>query len=614
MLKYFLIAFLFFLSIVEANIIELDDKTKFYDLLPNSKIYIDKSKSLTIENIVKMENEFKVNDKKLLGYGYSPDFDVWIKFTLKNTADKPVDKILKYGNALTTHIEFFSPSDAYMKKEGLYQIAKDRKTIYPIFKINLQAQESKTFYIKASSHITTLIVKLSLYDNDSFYEEEIKYQLILGLFFASMFILGVYNLFIYFFTKDLSYLYYVLYVFGVIVHHMAYVGFANVYLLDQASRVNLVEYASLVTAFPIYFLALFTKSFLHTNQYPVINKILNIFLIVIPISIVLFLTFEMFYKYRNLLNMLLFTYLIIISIYAAIKKNRQANFILFGWFIVLSAGIFMYISSIGVFDIYQHQPYLVEIAFVVEAVVFSIALADRIKQLQKEKIDANTRLISQQKNEKERLELQVAEKTIDLKNSADEKEMLLKELNHRVKNNMQTIVSLVRLQLDETDDTYAKTILTTTYNRINAMNHLHELLYYQNNISNVNANDYFTLLVDEIQDSYSKDIKIHLDISSELKLEQAIYCGLILNELITNAFKHAFPSKCGNIYIKLSKSSTEYLLSVADDGIGYNKKISSNSLGLILVDSLIKSKLRGTLDISSEDGVKVLIKWKKENE
>lgn len=614
MLKYILIAFLFFLPLVNANTVYIDNKTEFHNLLSHSKIYIDKTKSMNIDAIVKIENEFKNNDKEFLAYGYSPDFNVWIKFELKNTTDKPIDKILEYGNPLTTHIEFHSPVDGYMKKEGLYQISENRKTINPVFKIQLKPQESKIFYIKASTHITTLIVKLNLYDNDSFYEKEIKYQLVLGLFFASMLILGIYNLFIYFFTKDLSYLYYVLYIFGVIVHQMAYVGFANIYLLDQALRVNLVEYASVVTAFPIYFLALFTKSFLRTNQYPLINKILNIFLIIIPISIILFLTFDMFYKYRNLLNMLLFTYLIIITVYATFKKNRLANFILFGWFIVLSAGIFMYLSSVGIFDIYQYQPYLVEIAFVLEAVIFSIALADRINYLQKEKNEANTKLISQQKNEKERLKLQVIEKTADLKNSVDEKEMLLKELNHRVKNNMQTIVSLVRLQLDETDDANAKAILTTTYNRINAMSHLHELLYYQNNISNVNANDYFTLLVEEIQESYSKDVKIHLDISSELKLEQAIYCGLILNELITNAFKHAFPSKCGNIYVELSKSGTDYLLSVADDGIGYNKKMSSNSLGLILVDSLVKSKLRGTLDISSEDGVKVAIKWEEGNE
>ena len=614
MLKYFFLYFVFVLSSLNANSLNIDNKTEFNNLLSHSQVYIDKSRSMKIQDIIGLTNEFKDNDKKFLAYGYSPDFDVWIRFELKNATNKHVEKILEYGNPLTTHIEFYSPADSYMKKEGLFQISQNRKTINPVFKIDLQPEESKTFYIKASSHITTLIVKLNLYNNDSFYEKEIKYQLVLGLFFAAMFILGIYNLFIYFFTKDLSYLYYVLYIFGVIVHQMAYVGFANIYLLEHDLRVSLVEYASVVTAFPIYFLALFTKSFLRTHQYPRLNKILNAFLIVIPISIIFFLNFEMFFKYRNLLNMLLFTYLIMITVYATFKKNRQANFILFGWFIVLSAGIFMYISSVGIFDIYQYLPYLVEIAFVLEAVIFSIALADRINYLQKEKNEANDKLISQQKSEKERLKLKVAEKTLDLKNSVKEKEMLLKELNHRVKNNMQTIVSLVRLQLDEIDDENVKKILSTTHNRINAMSHLHELLYYQNNISHINANEYFTMLVNEIRESYSKDIQIHLDITSELEIEQAIYCGLILNELITNAFKHAFENGRGNIYIELSKEDKNYILSVRDDGIGFDGSKSSNSLGLILVNSLVRSKLRGTIDISSDNGTQVFIRWEEADE
>ena len=613
MLKKFLLISLFLFFATAINALEIDN-TKYYDLLPHTKIYIDKTKSLTLENILQKTDDFMENDKKLLGYGYAPDFNVWISFTLKNTTNKTLHKIIEYNNPLTTHLEFFSPSDNFIQKEGLYQIPKERKTLNPIFKISLQPQETKAFYIKASSHITTLIVKLNLYNSDTFYEKELKHQFILGLFFAAMFILGIYNLFIYFFTKDRSYLYYVLYIFGIIAHQMIYVGIANIYLFSPTLRIAFIEYAAFIVAFPIYFLALFTKSFLHTTQYPQLNKILNLFLIITPISVLTFIIFDNFNKYRNILYLLLFAYLIFITVYAAFKKNRQAYFILFGWFIILMASTFMLFSSIGIFDIHEHFPYIVEIAFVSEAVIFSIALADRIKQLQKEKNDANTKLIYQQQHEKESLKLKVAEKTEDLKNTLSEKEMLLKELHHRVKNNMQTIVSLVRLQLDELKDENAKKALSTTYNRIGAMSHLHELLYYQKNISDINAKDYFSLLTHDIQESYSGNIKIHLDITSELRLEEAIYCGLILNELITNAFKHAFPTKHGNIYISLSKDATHFLLCVKDDGIGYDENASSNSLGLVLVESLVKAKLRGKVQIDSDDGVSVEIKWEKRNE
>lgn len=613
MFKHFLLIFLLYIFAQNLNALEIDNKTKFYNLLPHAKIFIDKTSSLTINDILQNKYNFKKNDKNQLTYGYSPNFNVWIKFNLKNNTDHTINKILEYSNPLSTHIEFFNPSDNYSKKEGLYQISHDRKTINPIFKVSLQPQESKTFYIKATSHITTLIVSLDLYNNENFYEKEIRHQLFLGLFFASMFILGIYNLFIYFFTKDRSYLYYVLYIFGIIAHQFIYVGMANVYLLNQPLRVFFIEYAAVVVAFPIYFLAFFTKSFLRLQQYNVLNKILNIYLLLFPFMVFIFMSIEQLSRYRNIFTLSLLVYLVIITLYAAYKKNRQAYFILFGWFIILTAGVFMFLSSIGVFDIHQYFPYIVEIGFVMEAVIFSIALADRIKQLQKEKNDANTRLIMQQQNEKNRLEQKVAEKTEDLKNTLDEKEILLKELNHRVKNNMQTIVSLVRLQIDEIDSSDVKNILWTTYNRINAMSHLHELLYYQKNISNVNATDYIRRITDEIQESYNKEITLHLDITTELKLEQAVYCGLILNELITNAFKHAFVSKNGNVYIRLAKDKTLNTLAVSDDGIGFDEDKSSMSLGLILVNSLAKSKLNGNVNIVSKHGVTVTITWEDKN-
>ena len=92
-------------------------------------------------------------------------------------------------------------------------------------------------------------------------------------------------------------------------------------------------------------------------------------------------------------------------------------------------------------------------------------------------------------------------------------------------------------------------------------------------------------------------------------MEQAIYCGLILNELITNSLKYAFPNGIGNIDISLTQTDNTYSLSISDDGIGYNKDIPSNSLGLILVNTLSEKQLRGMIKIDSNNGVKVIINW-----
>ncbi len=455
-----------------------------------------------------------------------------------------------------------------------------------------------------------MIVKLNLWNNDEFYAKEIKHQIILALFFGAMAVLALYNLFIFFFTKDISYFYYVLYIFGIILHQLFYVGFAGLYIFENETLKTAFTNASFIVAFPAIALGLFTKSFLQTVQYPKFNKGLIFLLFAVPAMIVLFQTIDGFNKYRNLLTITLFLYLVLISIYAALKRNKQAYYILFGWMVVLLATVLMYLSSTGIFDIYQYYKYVIETAFISEAVIFSIALAERIKDLQKEKDEINRKLISQQKEEKDRLKIQVAEKTKDLKEALDEKGLLLKELHHRVKNNMQMIISLIRLQADEISDKKILDIFTTIQNRINAMSHLHELLYKQDNISHINAYEYFDKMIDELKDSYeNENIKIVLDIGCELKMEQAIYCGLILNELVTNSFKYGFDEEGGTVRIILKKDDKQYKLCICDDGSGYNQKEDKNSLGLLLVDTLVDKQLKGDIDIKTDDGVQVNIVW-----
>lgn len=609
---YKVVLFIIFSSNIYANILNIDENTKNINLLQYSEIYIDKTRSLTIEDIKNSNIKFEKNDKNILAYGYSPDLDVWIKITIKNNSNKPILKIIEYNNPLTTNIDFFDSNKNIHLKDGFLIDNLDKSTINPIFKIELDPNEENIYFIKATSNITTLIVDLKLWDENVFYKKEIKHQLILSLFFGAMFILGIYNLFIYVFTKDKSYLFYVLYIFGLILHHLVYVGFAKLYIFNLETLKIIIELAALFVALPIYFLGFFTKSFLQTIKYPKLNKILNIFLIIIPLSIIFFLLTEEYDKYRTNLLMLFLIFLMIVTIYASLNKNRQAYFILFAWFVFLSSGLLMTLSSMGIYNTLPF-PYLIEVSFVLEAVIFSIALANRITNLQKEKNEANQKLIVQQENETKRLSKEVDLRTKDLKVALGEKEVLLKELNHRVKNNMQTIVSLIRLQSDEIEDEKLKDILLTTQNRIAAMGHLHELLYNQENINFIDVYEYFETLVDEVKSSYDESINIYLDIKTKLKMEQAIYCGLMINELITNSFKYAFLNKKGNIYITLEKSNNILKLSVKDDGVGFDKNNTTFSLGLTLVNTLAINQLKGEMDIKSKNGTSITISWN-ENE
>lgn len=604
-----IIFLLLFSSTLFANIIDINEETKTLDILSKSEIYIDKNKNLTFEDIKNQNIKFEKNNKNILSYGYSPTFDVWIKFTLKNSSKKTIKKIIEYDNPLTTNVDFFDFNKNSIQKDGLLSKDINKFVINPIFSIELNPNEENTYFIKASSFITTLIIDLKLLDEESFYKKEIKHQIILSLFFGAMFILGIYNFFIYLFTRDISYLYYVLYILGLIIHHLMYTGIANVYFLNYEQKITIVSLASVIVAIPVYALGLFTKSFLQTKQYKKFNMVLNGFLILIPISVIFFLVTDDYDKYRNTFTMLFLVFLMIITLYATLKKNKQAYFIFFAWVIFLSSGLLMYLSSAGIFDIKKYFPYLIEASFVIEAIIFSIALANKITNLQKEKNEANQKLIIQKENETKRLSNEVNLRTKDLKNALDEKELLLKELNHRVKNNMQTIVSLIRLQSDEIENEKLKDILLTIQNRISAMGHLHELLYKQDDINYIDVYEYFEVLIDEVRDSYDSFIEIHLDIKTKLKMEQSIYCGLIINELITNSFKYAFPDKKGNIFITLEKENENIKLTIKDDGIGFDETKVNFSLGFTLVKTLAVSQLKGEIDINSKNGVTTTILW-----
>ncbi len=581
------------------------------DILPSSKIYIDHTRNLTISDILQKEINFKSNDKVSIRYGYAPKFNVWIKYTLENNTNKTIEKTIEYDNNLATNVQFFDKSDNYnLQQNGLLNMIDNRTTINPIFTTSLKPNKKKTLYIRASSKTTALIVKLNLYDLKEFYKKENNHQNILSLFFGAMLILIFYNLFIYFFTKDISYLYYVFAMSGIVFHQSVFSGYIHIYFFDNTIREILVQFASLIVLVPIVFLALFIKSFLDIKKYIVFDKILNTLIILSLVYVAVFLILDISNNYRNIASLVLFFYLIIITIYAVIKKNKQAYFILAGWSFIFFVFVLMYLETIGISQLNDSFKYTSEIAILLEAIIFSIALANRITTLQNQRDIASMELILQKSIENTRLEKQVEAKTNDLKIALDEKVLLLKELNHRVKNNMQTIVSLIRLQSNNIKDKNTKDIFLTIEHRINAMKHLHELLYKQDDITHINSYEYIDTIFAEIKDSYESEINISYDISVDLKVEQAIYCGLILNELITNAFKYAFLDNEGEIKIKLFKDDDTIFLNIKDNGIGYEKQtVSEDSLGLFLVNTLVTKQLKGQIDTNSSDGTQIKISW-----
>lgn len=600
---------LIFISSLFANTINIDNSSS-KEILTSSQIFIDTSKALIIKDISNNQINFEDTNNAIKKFGYSPNFKVWVKFTIHNIEDKAISKILEFDNPLVTDILLYENNEL-IGKEGLLNKRIERKTVNPTFLINLDKDETKTYYMEVYSKKTSLTLKLNLYSYDDFYSKEIFHQIILSLFFGAMIILALYNLSIYFMIKDISYFYYVAYIVTLVLHHLLYVGFGSLYIFNSFLMSYIIDYAAIFVSLPVIFLSLFSKSFLQTVQYRKINIALNSLLVILVLSVLFFIFTDYFAKYRNVIPISGMAYLFFITLYSFLKKNNQAKLILFGFSAILFAGLMMYLSAAGIIGVDLSSYYLVEISFVLEALVFSIALANRIKRLQEERNKIQTKLIEEQKDNEVKLNKLVAKKTNNLEIALQEKEVLLRELNHRVKNNMQTIISLIRLQNDEIDDIAINNLLTTIQNRISAMSHLHELLYQKDAITFIDANEYFNRIIFEVEQSFDKEIKIEYEINSTISSESAIYCGLIINELVTNSFKHAFSNtKDELINISFYNQNGKYHLFYSDNGKGYNQEEKKESLGLILIETLAKKQLNASLDINSRNGVNVEIKWK----
>jgi PAS domain S-box-containing protein len=204
-----------------------------------------------------------------------------------------------------------------------------------------------------------------------------------------------------------------------------------------------------------------------------------------------------------------------------------------------------------------------------------------------------------------------------LRNSVREKEILLKEIHHRVKNNLNVIVSLLRLQEEEIDTVEeASQAFQKSRRRIYSMAVVHDSLYRSESLSEIQLNDYLQSLVKDLQVTFSENMNVEYEFQLEpvyADVTKAVPCGIIVNELISNAQKHAFPAnEGGRITISLHKTEgSRAVLAVEDNGSGLPEGFSretSAGLGLNLV-TILAQQLEGDLEIDSSNGVKCTLSF-----
>ena len=195
-----------------------------------------------------------------------------------------------------------------------------------------------------------------------------------------------------------------------------------------------------------------------------------------------------------------------------------------------------------------------------------------------------------------------------LRSIVAEKEVLLREIHHRVKNNMQVMIGLLDLQASAIDDTRVQGLFVESQNRIRSMAMVHEELYRTESYTKIDFSRYVSKLAWDVAAGMSlrPNVELVLDLEPvDFRIETAVPSGLIVNELLTNAFKHAFPdSRGGKVTVHLRNDQEHALLCVEDTGVGFKTGVdwqASRTMGLELV-RILSRQLGAELSVRGEGG------------
>jgi two-component sensor histidine kinase len=306
--------------------------------------------------------------------------------------------------------------------------------------------------------------------------------------------------------------------------------------------------------------------------------------------------FENYIDFFWMINLILFAYFTL--------DRFVGNFYLFLNIIVLLVITFgaklNYFSLRPPSYIYNFYTYLdFSMNFIISAIFFGYLVNQflkQAKQAQKDAIVTNLKL-KQTNNE--------------LQQQYDEKLIMLKEIHHRVKNNLQVITSLLRLQLYKLEDNKTREPFEESINRVNSMALIHEKMYKGDQVKDVNLSQYIYELADSLITNYSNYKNVKVNVKSEietLNLDVVVPLSLIFNELISNSLKHAFKdNENGKIDINITKNNNKIILIYKDNGI-WKEPNDANSFGLELIETFTE-QLGGTYTINHLKGTKYIFKF-----
>ncbi len=603
-MKYLLV--IFFTLFIGLNATAIDFSKNSETILLESELFID-SNNLSFAQ-VENHTDFFPSKTEHINLGFMENTTLWVKLNFHNIQEIEIEKILEINNPLLESIILYN--DEKIEKKGMLYEDRNHKSINRVFKLKLKPKEYKTYYLKVENSTTALRLGIFLKDKISFLEDDHNKQMIIAIFFSVIVMLLMYNSLLFLYTKERAYMFYCLYLVTLLFQQMTYLGVSQIFFPQW-----LIYYDNLNVVFKVNIMyitaAIFAKSFLQTQVYPNINRAYNIIIVVAILEIPVFGTEWFYYPEVAILTGFAFVvFNILASSYIYKQGYTQARFFVLAWSFLAVGFIIMIFDGLGLISVMQKMSNLIIFLTALEAIVLSLAFTDRymILKIDKEKIDKI--LLDTLQERQKVIEFEIDNRTKDLNAVLENKKVLLKELHHRTKNNLQLILSLVRMQSDSSDD-LLKEKYRDLEGRINTISKTHEMLYIKEDLQKIDMDEYIHELCSDLLSLSTKTLEININVKAiDMPLQEASYIGLVINELITNAIKYVEEESI-IIDLEMSMKGDMHTLEIKDNGAGFDyEKIRTFGLGMKLVNTLVQHQLDGTIKTQNDNGFKYMIEYK----
>ncbi len=567
-------------------------------ILEQSDVYLD-DHNYTLQQIIH-EKKLVPYHKQVIRTGTQKK-RAWIRFTFKNDTDKTYSRIILFGEPPLENIYFYDESNLSKPDiKGLSHTNKDHVTLQHYFPITLAPHTTKQFYAMVYSEYSYLNFNVTLEEEDAYIQRDRVTQIVDMFLIGFIFSLMVYSFVLSIYIKDKSYFFYALYLIPLLVYQFKFVGLMQIYFPKELIELDL---KGTVIRFYVLMItnALYAMYFLDIRRHTKLHRVFIAFIITTVILMVFFTTpYILVSRLTSLLGLFLMIFNLAVGIYVYKQGYIQARLYIIGFLIVFFTCICLITDYRGFTSVLLDYPNILLWATAFEALVLSLAFADRYVILQEEKEENYRLFFEESRNREMKVAAEVEEKTKQLSTEVDNKALLLQEVHHRVKNNLQLILSMLRLQQMDIPDQQCRSFLNEFGSRINAIATSYDLLIVDDDLQRIDMALYMNALVESIHKNFANDIDIQIDIDITLALNEAIYVGLIANEILTNAYKYAFNGGKGTLRILFKKEDDICTLIIEDDGKGFDWDKQKSSLGLKLIDILVNNQLQGNMKVDTQ--------------